>query len=144
MLPQIKKKFVSAALGLAIFIPTVAVFTGAAPVKIGAINNQEPVSAASAWWGDYWWVNQATANTMSYRIRQGNSAAVLGIAGVSTIFPPAWASGVVVASNENTASTLDYCSSKNGGVYFKVYSSRIWVNGYGNVKVPYFIGASCN
>ena len=60
MLPQIKKKFVSAALGLAISIPTVAVFTGVAPINVAGISNTQPANASQTYWT--WWDNYTYLN----------------------------------------------------------------------------------
>ena len=45
MLSNFKKKLASTALGIAISIPTVAAFTGVAPINVAGISNTQPANA---------------------------------------------------------------------------------------------------
>ena len=122
-----------------------ALTTGIIPANIAGIETQSKANAESAWWGDYWRVDGNTAQNIAYQLNQGTVSYAFGAANIAWLFPPSvlW-TGFQTANLTQTANTLNECARINNAAYFKVYSSRIWISRYGNVKIPYAVGASCN
>jgi hypothetical protein len=131
---------------LALFaVSTASVVIGITPVKIAGVESQQKASATSAWWGDYWRVDGNTANAIAYQLNRGAIGAGFASAGISQFFGPGSFWPAFQSANLAwAANTLNECARIQNSAYFKVYSSRVWVSGYGYAKLPYAVGASCN